>query len=972
MPIFSMPRQLRLKPPSRIDLRSVYDIQKPWNIVMRKHLCFLTLLILSCRWSAIDVFAQEGCPVPPFALPADSPNIFSEQQENDLGDALAEQVQSTFQVIDNDTTANLRKIGQRLLAQLPASSIRYQFYLVDYPEVNALSFPGGRVYVTRKMISACQSEDELAGVLAHEIGHIVTRQSAINLTRGFRKTLGISSVGDRKDVFKKLNQYLDNIARNFGVQKEISRNEEKEQIIADRVSIYLIKRSGYSPQAFSQLWDRIAEVHGKTGSVLGDLFGHTKPEQKRLREMQRLSEQLPEACAGPRPEISKQQFDEWKSAVIAYSGLGNRESLPAAEWKRTLNPGLRGNITNMRFSRDGKYLLAQDSSSIFVLSREPFKLLFRIEAKEALPAQFTPDSQSIVFNTPELRVETWSIPEEQRTGLQEMAVSNECINSKLSPDAKHLACLDIEFKLNMFNVSDGSRIFQKNPRYNPIASVLGIPSYLFTVYFAALTQQTGQMQFSPDGRYFVGTDLTGELQAAYDFVEDIFLKLPDTITSRLNKSFAFTSSDRFVGVAGKLGEKSAVVRFPSGEELKTMQVGLSRVYPATNSDYIILRPIEKYPMGVMDLTQNKIFFASKQDSTDFYGQTFASERVDGTLFLYQIKAGKEELLGKADLPQSPLPSTRAISLSADRNWLAVSERSRGAIWNLHNGERVFLNRNFQGAQFTPDNILLADFPKSRDEERVIVRINPANSNFDTSVRPGDRVVAQEGLYLVDRRKNPEKPKSLELTQLAVSSAETGKELWVRDCTKGLPWVNFNSEDDKAILLWRASSEFVKDESKSNPQLKKKLESAKEQVGDYYIHVVQASSGKLINTAYIETGRGSFRLRWAEAAGDYLALYDSQNRLLIYSISGGNRLGEIFGINGSLSPANQLLAAENKLGVLTIYSLPSMEERGKLVFEHPLVYVKFSRDGKQLFVLTDDQSVYLFNADAIASQPVRQN
>ncbi|NLT66681.1 MAG: WD40 repeat domain-containing protein, partial [Acidobacteria bacterium] len=144
-------------------------------------------------------------------------------------------------------------------------------------------------------------------------------------------------------------------------------------------------------------------------------------------------------------------------------------------------------------------------------------------------------------------------------------------------------------------------------------------------------------------------------------------------------------------------------------------------------------------------------------------------------------------------------------------------------------------------------------------------------------------------------------------------------------------------------------------------------SSKERQGDYYIQVLQASTGAIRDTVYVKTGRGSFRLRWAEIAGDYLALYDNQNRLLVYSISSGERLGQIFGVNGSLSPANSLLAAENKSGVLTIYSLPSMEERNKLVFGHRLVYMRFSKDGRRLFALTSDQVAYLFDTEEILTR-----
>jgi WD40 repeat protein len=918
--------------------------------------CILLLFIIICP--AAHLMPQEGCPVPDYTQPAGEANIFNAQQADDLGDAVGEALQRSYRVIDDDVTLNLQKIGQRLSSQLPPSDLRFQFYLADYPEANAFSFPGGRIYVTRKMVASCRTEDELAGVIAHELGHAFMRHSAIDYSTRFNKVLGITSVGDRKDIFEKYNQYIDNVARNPGILRDLITIDD-EQIAADRVSLYLAKRAGYAPEAVVQLWDRQNELRGKTGSHLGDFFGITKPEQKRLRAMLRLSEQLPAACSGPRPSSTAQQFEEWKKTVMEYSGLGHRESLPLAEWERALRPPLRGNITHMRFSWDGRHLLAQDSSSIFVLSREPFKLLFQIEAQDAFPAQFTPDSQSIVFHTKELRIETWSIAERQKTDLQELGIHYDCVNTRLSPDGKHLACMDTNRRLTIFNVADGNPVFQKNPEVTNVVNA--IAAYGLNL---AMRLHSSQLEFSPDGRYFLGVDAARTQTYAFDFIENKPIKLPDSITKRMNSSFAFLSENRFVGKAGKAGVDSAIVRFPSGEVLQTMQLGLSTMSPVTKGDYLIMRPIQKFAAGVLDLAQNKVFMASNDAALDLYDKTFAAERQDGVLFLYQTD--KESALGQAELPQGPLPRATAVSLSADMNWLAVSESSRGAIWDLHKGERVFLTRNFQVAQFAADNTLIMDLPKSGEAKRMILRFDPERQSVRENIPLADREISQDGLYLIEHRKDPNLKESSN-TVLAVSSAETGKELWSRTYSKDMPWINCNSEDDKAVLIWDVWSEFVNDEIKANPELKKSVGSIKEREGDLYVHIVQASTGNLIGKVYVETGRGSFRTRWAEAAGDYLTLYDNNNRILIYSISSGKRIGQLFGSNGSVSPASGLLAVENKIGVITIYSLPSMEERGKLAFAHPLAYLKFSSDGKHLFALTNTQTAYLYLTDNVISK-----
>ena len=99
--------------------------------------------------------------------------------------------------------------------------------------------------------------------------------------------------------------------------------------------------------------------------------------------------------------------------------------MPGLVSKQVLNPALRSDINVLRFSPDGKLLLAQDDSGINVLSREPLEPLFRIDATDAKPAQFTPDSQQIVFWTSNLRVEFWDVAEQKLKTAHEVVVRKE-------------------------------------------------------------------------------------------------------------------------------------------------------------------------------------------------------------------------------------------------------------------------------------------------------------------------------------------------------------------------------------------------------------------------------------------------------------------------------------------------------------------------------------------------------------------
>ena len=226
--------------------------------------------------------------------------------------------------------------------------------------------------------------------------------------------------------------------------------------------------AGYDPQAQASLWDRYHELKGKTGGgFLSSLFGRTRPEQKRLREMLKGLESLPAECRGARSTASAEEFRQWQTTVVSYtSKLGRKESAPGLISKQVLKPALRSDINQLRFSPDGKFILAQDDSGINVLSREPLAPLFRIDATDAKPAQFTPDSRQIVFSTSNLRVEFWDVAEKKLKNAHELVIRKKCLQTSLSPEGKVLACLDSDFGLNLFEVATGTVVFEKKAIYS--------------------------------------------------------------------------------------------------------------------------------------------------------------------------------------------------------------------------------------------------------------------------------------------------------------------------------------------------------------------------------------------------------------------------------------------------------------------------------------------------------------------------
>ena len=195
--------------------------------------------------------------------------LVSQEQEEQLGREEARKVAQTIGLVDDAAfTRYFDAVGQRLAAQSPRHGITYTFAVVDSPEPNAFALPGGYVYVTRGLLTLLNSEDELACVVGHEIGHVAPRHSVQKITRAAPLGLitGIAS-GVTGLVSPLLGQVVGGIGglANSLVLAPYSRDQERE---ADRLGQAMAARAGWDPDAMSRMLrtlEREQELHGETG-----------------------------------------------------------------------------------------------------------------------------------------------------------------------------------------------------------------------------------------------------------------------------------------------------------------------------------------------------------------------------------------------------------------------------------------------------------------------------------------------------------------------------------------------------------------------------------------------------------------------------------------------------------------------------------------------------------------------------------
>jgi WD40 repeat protein len=915
----------------------------------------LSMGFLACLLGTPFLFGQTTCPAPPALAATNEVNLFTDELEMELGNLVAVGMEHDLPLVRGRLNDHLQEIGERILKQMPPTKIQFHFVLIDANYVNAFALPGGHIYVSRKLVIAANNEDELAGVLAHEIGHIITHQSAIEMSRVFRQ-LGINQLNSKQDVINAYNKLLDSQAR-LSNSGRGSHEESQHEGVADQIGVYGSMRAGYRGQSYPEFWDRIAETHGKTGNWASDFFGATKPESKRLREILRYASSLPSTCLGETAVAD--DFATWKKEVLQNSNSARKEVLPGLISQKVLNPPLRSDVFQLSFSPDGKYVLAQDDGNVYVFKRDPFIFIFGFEAKEGHAAHFTPDSKQVIFHSSKLRVERWDIEKRARTKVNEIVRFKNCLQSELSSTGAYLGCYDEDGVLTVVNVETGEALYTQKDFYVP--STYGEILNLIILRIMAQAEEASEirlivMRFSPDDHYFIAS--RSHTSVAFDLSSKSKVSLPGAVRDLLGTSFTFMATDKLAGLGPNSGN-SRVVRFPGGETLSTMSLSRNALQAATHGNYLLIRPIKDYPVAIYDVAQSKLLQANKRSAMDVYDDNFIVETTAGELAIYDMASSKRVAL--ATLPRSSFGRITAFTTSTDFRYVAVSEKNRGALWDLEQNRRVFHIRGFRGAYASPNGTAFLDFPELDKKKRSIAELDVATGNAKTSrdIEEG-KLVTQYGQYVVSKKPNGKKDNYHDNVTLEVNDVESNKLLWSRVFPKVVPGISVYPDAGTMVFGFWLSEKFAQEEAKSEPQLAKQLATMKDFKSNALLEVVDAATGAAKGKVIVDTGKSSFELQHIKAAGDWVAVGDNKHRIMVYSLSTGELKGRLSGESAILSASAGLIGVDTEQGKFVIYDLAGLQKRSEVSAPSAFSIAKFSPDGKRMLFITQDQTVYLLD------------
>jgi predicted Zn-dependent protease len=179
----------------------------------------------------------------------------------------------------------LGTVARRLIKHVERKDLTWHFAVLDTDEVNAFAAPGGFVYVTRGLMKMIQSEDELAGVMAHEMGHVDKKHSVRQAEKEGLMTLLVAGMGLNKKT-KKYAPYAA-IAAYF-TNLKFSRNDEYE---ADACAVKYTHAAGYNPNGLLSFFDKIN--NDSKLSKVTKYFSTHPPTEDRIKKAKERIAKLP-------------------------------------------------------------------------------------------------------------------------------------------------------------------------------------------------------------------------------------------------------------------------------------------------------------------------------------------------------------------------------------------------------------------------------------------------------------------------------------------------------------------------------------------------------------------------------------------------------------------------------------------------------------------------------------------------------
>jgi predicted Zn-dependent protease len=210
---------------------------------------------------SIAIAASAQTPIQPPS------NSFSPEEDVKLGQQAAAEVRRELPMLNDDPTEDYaERIGERLISEIPANlrqpAFRYSFDVVNLREINAFALPGGPMFLHRGMIEAARSDGEVAGVMAHELSHVILRHGTAQASKAQKFQIGAIAGQILGAIVGGKTGAVIAQGSEFGLGAYFLKYSREYERQADILGAQIMARAGYDPRQMASMFETIEKQGG--------------------------------------------------------------------------------------------------------------------------------------------------------------------------------------------------------------------------------------------------------------------------------------------------------------------------------------------------------------------------------------------------------------------------------------------------------------------------------------------------------------------------------------------------------------------------------------------------------------------------------------------------------------------------------------------------------------------------------------
>ena len=234
----------------------------------------VVLLLSGCNTLDMSQFGNLGSTLNQAFVPA------SEDDEQQIGEESAAVLLGAAPIIKDPVLEGyVNRVGMWVAMQSDRPDLPWRFAVLDDPDINAFAAPGGYVFITKGMLARLHNEAELAGVLGHEVSHVVLKHHLNAIRKAARlRLIGMAASAAMEENghdSEKVKALVDGARTIYG--RGLDRRDEYQ---ADRLGVVLAARAGYDPYALPAVLQTLERINPSSSQLSLLMKTHPRPEDR--------------------------------------------------------------------------------------------------------------------------------------------------------------------------------------------------------------------------------------------------------------------------------------------------------------------------------------------------------------------------------------------------------------------------------------------------------------------------------------------------------------------------------------------------------------------------------------------------------------------------------------------------------------------------------------------------------------------